>query len=106
MALFYHFNIDVHDIEFVTTEGNVRPTPENSQLIHPSNEEGRSSMVFFNQSTMHRGPAPDFGSLIEVAANSVSTKVDYVTELQAAFQKYVVFCPMPKVSISGSYEQS
>ncbi|KAJ7888766.1 hypothetical protein B0H13DRAFT_1888293 [Mycena leptocephala] len=34
-ALFYHFNLDAHDVKFVTTEGDERPTRENSRPIEP-----------------------------------------------------------------------
>ncbi|KAJ7934412.1 hypothetical protein B0H13DRAFT_1951310, partial [Mycena leptocephala] len=55
-ALFYHFNLDVSQIQFVTTDGYVCPTPENSRPIVNGDNEGRGSFVFFNQSTMRTGP--------------------------------------------------
>ncbi|KAF8193075.1 hypothetical protein K438DRAFT_1969559 [Mycena galopus ATCC 62051] len=95
-ALFYHFNIDVHDIQFVTTEGDVRPTPTNSRPIIAGDEEGRSSMVFFNQATMHHEPATGFPTLKEAKANGHSGRVDFGTDANAAFNQHVVFRPMPE----------
>ncbi|KAJ7939140.1 hypothetical protein B0H13DRAFT_1850877 [Mycena leptocephala] len=51
-SLFYHFNIDVEDIQFVTTDPDAQPTKENSRPILPGDKQGRGSMVFFNQATM------------------------------------------------------
>ncbi|KAF8205241.1 hypothetical protein K438DRAFT_1932129 [Mycena galopus ATCC 62051] len=92
-ALFYHFNIDIHDIEFVTTEGDVRPTPQNSRPIVAGDEEGRSSMVFFNQATMHHGPATGSDTLKLARAGGQSGKVDFGTDANAAFNQHVVFAP-------------
>ncbi|KAF8131781.1 hypothetical protein K438DRAFT_2131103 [Mycena galopus ATCC 62051] len=39
-ALFYHFSIDIHDIDFVTTEEDVWPMPQNSHPIVAGDEEG------------------------------------------------------------------
>ncbi|KAJ7086993.1 hypothetical protein C8R44DRAFT_752403 [Mycena epipterygia] len=55
-ALFFHFNLDAHDVKFVTTEGDERPTRENSRPIELGDGDGRGSLVFFNQSTMRTGP--------------------------------------------------
>ncbi|KAJ7927185.1 hypothetical protein B0H13DRAFT_2653631 [Mycena leptocephala] len=51
-ALFFHFNMDVHHVKWVTVDGNERPTPENSQPLEAGDGDGRGSMVFFNQATM------------------------------------------------------
>ncbi|KAI0060521.1 hypothetical protein BV25DRAFT_1839581 [Artomyces pyxidatus] len=42
-SLFFHFNIDITDIKFVTTAGAM-PTPENSRPITPGDDQGRGSM--------------------------------------------------------------
>jgi hypothetical protein len=67
--LFYHFNIDVTgeslgywksspliglDIKFVTTEGLECPTPENSKPLQAGDDEGRGSLVYFNEATMYQ----------------------------------------------------
>ncbi|KAJ7175500.1 hypothetical protein C8R46DRAFT_872697, partial [Mycena filopes] len=86
-ALLYHFNIDIHQIQFVTTEGNVRPTPENSRPITAGDERGRGSFVFFNQSTMRHGPGTGFDTLKEAKGHGLSGTVDFGTEAQEAFER-------------------
>ncbi|KAF8164561.1 hypothetical protein K438DRAFT_1984496 [Mycena galopus ATCC 62051] len=99
-ALFYHFNIDVQgqssdDIEFVSTNGE-RPTRENSRPIAEGDEQGRGSMVFFNQSTMRHGPATGYDTMKIATSNGHSGKTDFGTDANAAFNRHVVFKPLPR----------
>ncbi|KAJ7165230.1 hypothetical protein C8R46DRAFT_1035834 [Mycena filopes] len=93
-ALLYHFNIDIHQIQFVTTEGNVRPTPENSRPITAGDERGRGSFVFFNQSTMRHGPGTGFDTLKDAKGHGLSGTVDYGTEAQEAFERHLLLTPI------------
>ncbi|KAJ7168602.1 hypothetical protein C8R46DRAFT_860102, partial [Mycena filopes] len=87
-ALLYHFNIDINaDIQFVTTEGNVRPTPANSRPIVDGDECGRGSFVFFNQSTMRQGPATGFDTIKQAKAAGLSGIADVGESAQEAFQR-------------------
>ncbi|KAJ7249159.1 hypothetical protein B0H12DRAFT_1234820 [Mycena haematopus] len=97
-ALFFHFNIDVDQIQFVTTDGNVRPTRENARPIQDGDDIGRGSFVFFNQSTMRHGPETGFDTLKLAAASGHSTTSDYGTSAQEAFSKHGVFCPVSRTN--------
>ncbi|RPD68508.1 hypothetical protein L226DRAFT_576322 [Lentinus tigrinus ALCF2SS1-7] len=49
-SLFIHFNVDLTDLQIVTTSDGSQPTPQNS---HPlTGVEGRGSIVLFNQASM------------------------------------------------------
>ncbi|KAJ7185092.1 hypothetical protein B0H12DRAFT_1083243 [Mycena haematopus] len=95
-ALFFHFNIDVHQIQFVTTEGNILPTRENVRPVEEGDDIGRGSFVFFNQSTMRHGPETGFDTLKMAAASGHSVTGDYGSSAQEAFSKHGVFCPLPR----------
>ncbi|KAJ7121170.1 hypothetical protein C8R44DRAFT_877464 [Mycena epipterygia] len=95
-AIFYHFNVDIHDIEFVYTNGEARPTRENSRPIVAGDEHGRGSMVFFNQSTMRHGPITGFDTLEKAVEAGHSGTTDYGTDIQAAFQKALILTPIPE----------
>ncbi|KAJ7169039.1 hypothetical protein B0H12DRAFT_1246924 [Mycena haematopus] len=95
-ALFYHFNLDVHQIQFVTTDGRARPTRENSRPIEAGDDMGRGSFVFFNQSTMRHGPETGFNTLKEAKAHGHSGVSDYGASAQEAFSKHVVFRPVTR----------
>ncbi|KAJ7705905.1 hypothetical protein B0H16DRAFT_1266654, partial [Mycena metata] len=86
-ALLYHFNIDVDEIEFVTTDNNARPTRENSRPIVPGDENGRGSFVFFNQSTMRQGPATGFDTIAQAKAHGHSGTADFGDSMQDAFER-------------------
>ncbi|KAJ7177268.1 hypothetical protein C8R43DRAFT_942535 [Mycena crocata] len=93
-SLFYHFNIDIHDLKIVYTDNDVNiPTPENSQPY--DDWTGRGSMVFFSQSTMRHGPATGFDTLAEAAAAGASSTTDYGDDAQAAFNLHAHFQPVP-----------
>ncbi|KAJ7769625.1 hypothetical protein DFH07DRAFT_768895 [Mycena maculata] len=99
-SLLYHFNVDVHDILFLTTEGDVRPTPENSRPLVEGDDCGRGSFVFFNQSTMRHGPELGFDTKAEAELHGVSGTIDYGKSAQQAFERYVVFKPLPTEIVS------
>ncbi|KAJ7749511.1 hypothetical protein DFH07DRAFT_702940, partial [Mycena maculata] len=86
-ALLYHFNVDTDEIEFVTTEGDVRPTRENSRPICDGDDCGRGSFVFFNQSTMRQGPITGYDTIAEAKAHGHSGTVDWGESIQEAFTK-------------------
>ncbi|KAJ7872179.1 hypothetical protein B0H14DRAFT_3131662 [Mycena olivaceomarginata] len=86
-ALFYHFNLDVSQIQFVTTDGYVRPTPENSCPIISGDNEGRGSFVFFNQSTMRTGPETGRDTLKAARAAGHSGISDFGASAQEAFSR-------------------
>ncbi|KAK6969205.1 hypothetical protein R3P38DRAFT_2671227 [Favolaschia claudopus] len=91
-ALFYHFNLDVHMIKFVTVAGKERPTRQNSRPLGGTNE-GRGSMVFFNQSTMRQSAALGFDTVQEAKEAGLTGTVDFGTEADAAFNRFVTFQP-------------
>ncbi|KAK6997021.1 hypothetical protein R3P38DRAFT_2540835 [Favolaschia claudopus] len=91
-ALFYHFNLDVHMIKFVTVAGKERPTRQNSRPLGGTNE-GRGSMVFFNQSTMRQSAALGFDTVQEAKQAGLTGTVDFGTEANAAFNRFVTFQP-------------
>jgi hypothetical protein len=69
----------------VTTDGYVRPTPENSRPIVNGDNEGRSSFVFFNQSTMRTGPETGRDTLKAARAAGHSGISDFGASAQEAF---------------------
>ncbi|KAF7339086.1 hypothetical protein MVEN_01985000 [Mycena venus] len=89
-ALFYHFNVDVDEIEFATTAGNVRPTRGNSRPIVDGDDRGRGSFAFFNQSTMRQGPATGYDTIKEAKAHGLSGVVDFGESIQEAFERHLV----------------
>ncbi|KAJ7453566.1 hypothetical protein B0H11DRAFT_2245200 [Mycena galericulata] len=91
-ALFYHFNIDIHQIKFVSTENGERPTRDNSRPIVEGDECGRGSMVFFNQSTMTQS-AETGGTIKEAKLSGQSGTTDFGSDAQAAFSKHITFVP-------------
>ncbi|KAJ7882140.1 hypothetical protein B0H13DRAFT_2344776 [Mycena leptocephala] len=74
-ALFFHFNMDVHHVKWVTVDGNERPTPENSQPLEVGDSDGRGSLVFFNQATMQTLTETGHPTMKEWCANGGSGKV-------------------------------
>ena len=112
-ALLYHFNVDITgktlfthsifgvfqtawllaDFKFVTTEGDVRPTPENSTPIMPGDDEGRVSVVFFNQAQMYRSSELDGDSVAEAKSKGKSAVRDFGADSQAAFESTLSYIP-------------
>ncbi|KDR72454.1 hypothetical protein GALMADRAFT_143286 [Galerina marginata CBS 339.88] len=87
-SLLYHFNIDICDFKFVTTEGNERPTPENSTPLSEGDDQGRGSLVYFNQATMYQSSETNHPTLMEAMENGHSGTTDYKGTTQNSFEKY------------------
>lgn len=81
-------------MKFVTVDGTERPTRENSRPIAEGDDNGRGSLVFFNQATMRTGPVTGYNTLKEARLHGHSGTVDYGNDIQAAFEKYVTFIPV------------
>ncbi|KAJ6618466.1 hypothetical protein B0H10DRAFT_1947491 [Mycena sp. CBHHK59/15] len=75
-GLFYHFNLDIHTIKFVTTEDDERPTLENSRPIELGDGDGRGSL--------------------DGRAHGHSGTVDYGDCIQMVFEKALVLTPVPQ----------
>ncbi|KAF8198234.1 hypothetical protein K438DRAFT_1966976 [Mycena galopus ATCC 62051] len=89
-GLFWNFCVNawfVNDIEFVSTNGE-RPTRENSRPIAEGDEQGRGSMVFFNQSTMRHGPATGSDTMKIATSKGHSGKTDFGTDANTAFNPH------------------
>lgn len=74
----------------MTTDGNVRPTPENSTPIGPGDEEGRGSIVFFNQASMYRSSELGGDSVVEAKKKGKSTIRDFGSDVQKAFESMAI----------------
>lgn len=102
-SLFYHFNVDVKgelhwwlidrllnpqlDIQFVTTDSDAQPTPENTRPVKEGDREGRGSMVFFNQATMRTLPETGEDTLIEATDGGHSGTSDFKGTAQEIFSR-------------------
>lgn len=107
-ALLFHFNVDIAgsyfipysyffirliifvDFQFVTSDGDARPTPENSTPIIPGDEEGRGSIVFFNQASMYRASELNGLSVADARRMGISATTDYGQDVQKAFENGAV----------------
>ncbi|KAF8960543.1 hypothetical protein BDZ97DRAFT_1665701 [Flammula alnicola] len=90
-SLLFHFNVDICDFKFVTTEGEERPTPENSTPLEEGDDEGRGSLVYFNQAAMYQSSETDSLTLKKAVAAGHSGMTDYGADIQAAFEKHGVY---------------
>ncbi|KAF8160069.1 hypothetical protein B0H34DRAFT_858712 [Crassisporium funariophilum] len=90
-SLLYHFNVDVSDFKFVTTEGDERPTPENSTPLEEGDGDGRGSLVYFNQAVMYMSSETDSATLKEATKKGHSGKTDYGKAIQDGFEKHGVY---------------
>ncbi|KAJ7826160.1 hypothetical protein B0H13DRAFT_1918264 [Mycena leptocephala] len=93
-ALFFHFNMDIHHVKWVTVDGNECPTPENSQPLEAGDSDGHGSLVFFNQAAMRTLTETGHPTMKEWCANGGSRKVDFGNYLQRALENYVTYIPM------------
>ena len=75
----------------MTTDGDVRPTPENSKPITAGDDEGRISVVFFNQASMYRSSELDGDSVVEAKQKGKPAIRDYGKDVQAAFERATTF---------------
>ncbi|KAG1848262.1 hypothetical protein F4604DRAFT_1687795 [Suillus subluteus] len=64
-SLFFHFNVDMCDLELVCTDGRL-PTPENSYLLDGG--DGRGSCVWFNQASMFQTAELGFATIAQARA--------------------------------------
>ncbi|KAF8891504.1 hypothetical protein CPB84DRAFT_1848987 [Gymnopilus junonius] len=87
-SLLYHFNIDVEDIRFVLTDGE-KPTPENSTPLGGEGDEGRGSLVFFNQASMYHGSEMGFNTLTEARNAGMSGSISSAEQVNLAFSQQV-----------------
>ena len=71
-------------------EGHERPTPGNSKLLQEGDDEGRGSLVYFNQATMYQSSETDSATLGDAKKRGHSGKTEYGEDIQLAFQKNVV----------------
>ncbi|TFK72417.1 hypothetical protein BDN72DRAFT_894773 [Pluteus cervinus] len=92
-SLFFHFNIDIQDIEFIETYGDSLPERKASE---PGDEKGRGSMVFFNQASMFQSSELDFDTVAAAKLAGHNGATDFPADVQAAFQKYSQFVGIPK----------
>jgi hypothetical protein len=95
-SLLFHFNIDIIDIEFVTSEGIARPTPETCRPLATGDDWGRGSMVFFNQASMYSASETGFGSIQAAKLAGLPGTSDAHLTAQEAFERHVVFQGMDK----------
>ncbi|KAF9031896.1 hypothetical protein BJ165DRAFT_1571761 [Panaeolus papilionaceus] len=107
-SLLYHFNVDVSgkesgqyhvvkligstELQVVVTANGERPTRENSQSA--CEENGRGSVVFFNQATMYQSAETGFHTIEQAKKAGHSGKVDYGEVAQKAFQKIGSLVPL------------
>jgi len=75
------------------TDGLQRPTPENSRPIEAGDEQGRGSLVFFNQATMYQTSETGHATVGEAVRAGDSGKVDYGESAQEAFTRYGKYVP-------------
>ncbi|KAJ6596573.1 hypothetical protein B0H10DRAFT_2197131 [Mycena sp. CBHHK59/15] len=90
-SLFYHFNIDVQDID-------AQPTPENTRPIQEGDREGRGSMVFFNQATMRTLPETGHDTLKEARHRGHSGTSDFTGTAQEIFSRTRAECACGRIS--------
>ncbi|KAH9835168.1 uncharacterized protein C8Q71DRAFT_764447 [Rhodofomes roseus] len=86
-SLFLHFNIDVHDIEFVHTDGSV-PEKDKHNVIE-GDECGRGSAVWFNMATMLQTSETGHATLKQAKDARVSTTTDYAVDVEKFFPNNV-----------------
>lgn len=104
-ALFLHFNIDLKgklsllssstsakftgfiiDVKLVTAPEGEIPTRENSEEI--GSEEGRGSIVFFNQASLFQSSETNSSTLKAAAAQGKVVTSDFVGTAQTLFTTY------------------
>ncbi|KAF4617984.1 hypothetical protein D9613_012956 [Agrocybe pediades] len=86
-SLFLHFNIDIDDIKFVITDGD-RPTKDNSSPLGGVGDEGRGSLVYYNQASMYNGPETGFDTLAMAKASGQRASVNSVEISQQAYPQH------------------
>lgn len=82
------------DFEFVTTEGDVRPTKENSKPVVDGDQYGRGSLVYFNQATMFQTSETGFDTLQKAKEAGHSGTTDFEEDTQRSFATAAHFTPI------------
>lgn len=107
-SLLHHFNVDFMgkartlgfkrypklasypDFQFVSVEGDERPTRANSTPLQDSGD-GRGSFVFFNQASMYQSSETGYNTLKEAKIKGRhSGKTSYAAGLNQALSNYLV----------------
>jgi len=103
-SLLLHFNIDVDgksshsqqaellhisykDFDFVITDGNP-PTKENSRPLGGAGDEGRGSLVYYNQASMYHGPETGFDTLDAARKSGQTGTVSSMEHARLAFPQH------------------
>ena len=81
------------DIKFVTTDGDLWPTPENSTPISDGDDQGRGSLVWFNQASMYQASETQLGSVKEAKNVGHPGTTDYGKDANQAFTGFAAFKP-------------
>ncbi|TFK62981.1 hypothetical protein BDN72DRAFT_902767 [Pluteus cervinus] len=89
-SLFYHFNIDMHIL--LVPEGET-PTPSNSVRLSESGEEGRGSIVFFNQASIFQSSETNSLNLKEAKKKGIPTTRNFVVDAADGFQSLSDYLP-------------
>lgn len=84
------------DFQFVLTDGDERPTPQNSIPITAGDDFGRGSLVYFNQATMYQSSETGFDTVAQAKAWGHSGRTDYPKDIQEAFSQLAHFQPVPE----------
>jgi len=82
------------DIEFLTTDGDVLPTPENRRPLEDGDDEGRGSVVFFNQASMYAASETGHGTIPAAKLAGLPGTSDFKLTAQEAFEQYVYGRPV------------
>jgi hypothetical protein len=78
----------------VTTKDGEYPTIENCTPIQPGDEEGRMSLVYFNEASMHQSAETGHATLKLAKLAGQSGTTNYGKDAQTAFQKYGTYLPL------------
>ncbi|KAK0185101.1 hypothetical protein F5146DRAFT_1005725 [Armillaria mellea] len=78
-SLFYHFNVNMKDLEIVTTENGDIPTRTNSHPLYNQWDEGeeRGSMVWFNQATMFQSSELRIETMKQAHKDGMDVELDF-----------------------------
>ncbi|PPQ97406.1 hypothetical protein CVT26_006808 [Gymnopilus dilepis] len=79
----------VPHMKFVLTDGE-KPTPKNSTPLGGLGDEGRGSLVFFNQASMYRGAETGFDTLTEARSAGMSGSISSAEQVNLAFSQQVL----------------
>ncbi|EDR02732.1 uncharacterized protein LACBIDRAFT_332267 [Laccaria bicolor S238N-H82] len=100
-SLLFHFNIDLTDFEFVTAPEGEQPTRQNSEPLVEGDEQGRGSLVYFNEATMYQSSETNCATLTEAKNKGHSGVVDYGESVQEAFEKFgtlwLIYYTLPSI---------